>query len=144
MGFQVVVFSLGNEEYGLPIESVQEITRLTEIHPIPKAPDYLKGLISIRGEAIPLIDMQERFSVKSQNGLEYAIIIEINGSLIAFAVEEVKEVRTLENISPPPLLINSPFIGGIVNLPDRIIIQIYPERILEEEELTGLQSLTAN
>jgi purine-binding chemotaxis protein CheW len=144
MGCQAVVFSLGSEEYGLPIESVQEITRLTEIYPIPKAPDYLKGLISIRGQAIPLIDMQKRFSLKSENELEYAIIIDINGNLIALAVEEVKEVSTLENISPPPPLINSPFIRGIVNLPDRIIIQIYPERILEEEELTGLQNLTAN
>lgn len=141
MGFQAVIFSLGSEEYGLPIEAVQEITRLSGVHPIPKAPDYIKGLISIRGQAIPLINMHQKFGIQPQNEAEYAIIIEINGGLVGFAVEEVKEVRTLDDIAPPPLLITAPFIGGIVNLPDRIIIQIHPERILEDEEIADLHQL---
>jgi len=141
MGFQAVIFSLGSEEYGLPIEVVQEITRLAGVHPIPQAPNYIKGLISIRGQAIPLIDMHQKFGIQSQNEAEYAIIIEINGSLVGFAVEEVREVRTLDNIAPPPPLITAPFIGGIVNLPDRIIIQIHPERILEDKEIADLHQL---
>lgn len=141
MAFQAVVFSLSKEEYAIPIEKVQEITRLAEIHPIPKAPDYVKGLIRIRGQAIPLIDLHAKFGIKARNDCEYAIIIEIDGSLVGFAVEEVKEVSILENISPPPALVNSHFIGGIVNLPDRIIVLIYPERILQEEEMTDLSTL---
>ncbi|NLI92197.1 MAG: purine-binding chemotaxis protein CheW [Peptococcaceae bacterium] len=141
MGFQDVIFSLGSEEYGLPIEAVQEITRLAEVHPIPKAPDYIKGLISIRGHAIPLIDLRQKFAIQSDHESEYAIIIEIDGNLVGFAVDEVKEVRTLENISPPPPLVNSAFIGGIVNLPDRIIIQVIPERILEDREVQDLSRL---
>jgi purine-binding chemotaxis protein CheW len=142
MGFQAVVFTLGKEEYGLPIEAVQEITRLTDVHPIPKAPAYVKGLIRIRGQAIPLIDMHKKLGIIAEKAEEYAIIIEINGSLVGFAVDEVKEVRTLDNIAPPPPLVSSSFIGGIVNLPDRMIIQIYPERILESEEIQGLNQLT--
>ncbi len=141
MGFQAVVFSLGSEEYGLPIDVVQEITRLAEVHPIPKAPDYVKGLISIRGQAIPLINMHEKFGIQALGEPEYAIIIEIEGSLVGFAVEEVKEVRTIDDIAPPPPLVTAPFIGGIVNLPDRIIIQIYPERILEDKEISDLSRL---
>jgi len=141
MGFQAVIFTIGSEEYGLPIELVQEITRLSEVHPIPKAPEYVSGLISIRGQAIPLIDLHVRFGVSPKNNPEYAIILEIKGSLIGFAVEEVKEVRTLENIVAPPNLISSAFIGGIVNLPDRIIIQLRPERILEDQEINQLATM---
>lgn len=142
MAFQAVVFSLGKEEYGLPIEVVQEITRLSEIRPIPKAPDYVKGLISIRGQAIPLINMHQRFGIQALNDPEFAIIIEIKDSLVGLAVEEVKEVSTLDNISPPPTLVRSPFIGGIVNLPDRMIIQLFPELILEEQEVKDISDLT--
>ncbi|RNC29536.1 MAG: Chemotaxis protein CheW [Candidatus Dichloromethanomonas elyunquensis] len=141
MGFQIVVFSLGSEEYGLPIEAVQEITRLAEVHPIPKAPDFVKGLIRIRGQAIPLIDLHQKFSVQSENEPEFAVITEIDGNLIGFAVEEVKEVRAIEDVSPPPPLVHSSFIGGIVNLPDRMIIQVIPERILEEQEVDHLNRL---
>jgi purine-binding chemotaxis protein CheW len=82
--------------------------------------------------------MHQKFGVKANNHSEYAIIIEINGNLVGFAVEEVKEVRTLDHITPPPPLVSSPFIGGIVNLPDRMIIQVYPDRILEEEEVQNI------
>jgi purine-binding chemotaxis protein CheW len=141
MGSQTVIFSLGSEEYGLPIEAVQEITRLAEVHPLPKAPVYVQGLISIRGQAIPLIDLHQKFAIKTSNKPEYAIISEIGGSLVGFAVDEVKEVRTLEDIAPPPALVNATFIGGIVNLPDRIIIEIIPERILEDSEVADLSRL---
>lgn len=143
MSLQAVIFSLGNEEYGIPIEDVQEITSMstTEIHPIPKAPEYIKGLITIRGEAIPLIDMHWRFGTKSEEISNYAIIVEIGDNLVGLSVDEVKEVRFLDNVSPPPPLIATPFIGGIVNLPDRIIVQIIPQKLMEENELDNLNSL---
>ncbi|KUO65634.1 MAG: chemotaxis protein CheW [Gracilibacter sp. BRH_c7a] len=143
MSLQAVIFSLGNEEYGIPIEDVQEITSIsmTEIHPIPQAPEYIKGLITIRGEAIPLIDMHWRFGIKSEGNNSFAIIVGINDTLVGLAVDEVKEVRFLDNVSPPPALIATPFIGGIVNLPDRIIIQIIPKLLMGENEINDLNSL---
>ena len=143
MSLQAVIFSLGNEEYGIPIEDVQEITSMstTEIHPIPNAPEYIKGLITIIGEAIPLIDMHWRFGIKSEGSTNYAIIVEMEDNLVGLAVDEVKEVRFLDNVSPPPPLIATPFIGGIVNLPDRIIIQIIPKKLMEENELSNLNLL---
>lgn len=152
MGSQVVVFTLGNEEYGMPIEVVREITRLGDIRTIPKAPDYVKGLIDIRGAAIPLIDLHVRFGINLEAALsgdegkahiknEFALITEVDGNLVGFAVDQVKEVRILENIAPPPPLVTAAFIGGLVNLPDRIIMQLIPERILEREELNGVSQL---
>lgn len=152
MGSQVVVFALGQEEYGMPIEVVREITRLGDIRPIPKAPDYVKGLISIRGAAIPLIDLHVRFGINSGGHVpgqvgevplenEYALITEVEGSLVGFAVDQVKEVRVLDNIAPPPPLVTASFIGGLVNLPDRIIMHLVPDKILEKEELRGIAQL---
>lgn len=152
MGSQVVVFALGKEEYGMPIEVVREITRLGDIRTIPKAPSYVKGLINIRGAAIPLIDLHVRFGIDSGVAIsgdegealiknEFALITEVDGNLVGFAVDQVKEVRILENIAPPPPLVTASFIGGLVNLPDRIIMQLIPERILEREELHGISQL---
>lgn len=141
MSFQVVIFSVGSEEYCLPIEVVQEITHLDVIHPIPQSPEYVKGLIRIRGQAIPLIDMQKRFGVQALKDSEYAITTESNGNLIGFAVDDVKEVLTIDELSPPPPLITIPFIAGIVNLPDRMIIQIHPDLVLKEEEIDDLKGL---
>lgn len=150
MGVQVVIFELGQEEYGMPIEIVREITRLGDIRPIPKAPEYVKGLINLRGSAIPLIDLHVRFGVerKISSGVEekssqedFALITEVNGDLVGFAVDQVREVRVLEDIAPPPPLVTAPFIGGIVNLPDRIIMVLIPDNILGKEEIQGITNL---
>ena len=157
MGSQVVIFALGREEYGMPIEVVREITRLGVVRPIPQAPSYVKGLINIRGAAIPLIDLHVRFGVPGGKGWEdqiqagevqeensFALITEVNGSLIGFAVDQVREVRVLDNIVPPPPLVTAPFIAGIENLQDRIIMFLAPEKILENDELQGLNQIAAN
>lgn len=144
---QVVIFTLGQEEYAMPIEVVREITSLGDVRTIPQAPDYVRGLINLRGKAIPLIDLHVRFGLASSVPLEhkntFALITEVHGDYVGFAVDQVREVRILENIVPPPPLVTASFIGGIVNLPDRIIIQLIPEKILESSEVQGLSQLTA-
>lgn len=152
MGKQVVIFALGQEEYAMPIEVVREITRLDNVRPIPQAPAYVMGLINIRGSAIPLIDLYSRFgiakedsagSVEGEAGADHklALITEVNGEIVAFSVDQVREVSVLDKIAPPPQLVTAPFIGGIVNLPKRIIMCLIPEKILEKEELQGLHQL---
>lgn len=152
MGKQVVVFALGQEEYGIPIEVVREITRLDAVRPIPQAPAYVEGLINIRGSALPLINLRARFGIASDDVLvskegeeskdqKLALITEVNGDFVGFAVDQVREVRVLEDIVPPPQLVTAPFIGGIVNLPDRIIMYLNPDRIIEKDELQELHQL---
>jgi len=148
---QVVIFTLGQEEYAMPIEVVREITRLGEVRTIPQAPVYVRGLINLRGKAIPLIDLHVRFGIDRQQATTsentalaenaFALITEVHGNYVAFAVDHVQEVRILNNIVPPPPLVTASFIGGIVNLPDRIIIQLIPEQILESSEVQGLSQI---
>ena len=156
MAVQVVVFTLGQEEYAMPIEVVREITRLAEVRTIPKAPSYVRGLVNIRGMAIPIVDLHDRFGIEQANGTTeaitskdansmdntFALITEVHGNQIGFAVDQVREVRILEDIAPPPPLVTAPFIGGVVNLTDRIIIQLIPEKILENDEVQGLSQLS--
>lgn len=153
MAVQVVIFTLGQEEYAMPIEVVREITRLEDVRTIPQAPAYVAGLINIRGMAIPLIDLHVRFGIKKtsliQDGQDltqkintFALITEVYGNYVGFAVDEVREVRIIEEFTPPPPLITASFIGGIVNLPDRIIVQLIPELILQSDEVSNLSDLS--
>jgi purine-binding chemotaxis protein CheW len=152
MGVQVVIFTLGQEEYAMPIEMVREIIRLGEVRAIPQAPAYVRGLINLRDKSIPIIDLHVRFGINGEKSTTsedttltkntFALIAEIHGNQLGFAVDQVREVLILENIVAPPPLVAAPFIGGIVNLPDRIIIQLLPERILDSNEVQGLRSLT--
>lgn len=154
MAVQVVVFALGHEEYAMPIEVVREITRLGEVRTIPQAPAYVRGLINLRDKAIPVIDLHVRFGISDTDVITdnaatpveqntFALITEVHGDYVGFAVDQVREVRILENIVPPPPLVTAPFIGGIVNLPDRIIIQLIPEQILQIDEVQKLSGLTS-
>lgn len=153
MGVQVVIFTLGQEEYAMPIEMVREIIRLGEVRAIPQAPAYVRGLINLRDKSIPIIDLHVRFGINGEKATTsedttltkntFALITEIHGNQIGFAVDQVREVLILENIVSPPPFVTAPFIGGIVNLPDRIIIQLLPERILDSNEVQGLRSLTS-
>lgn len=145
---QAVIFTLDQEEYAMPIDVVREITRIgDEVRSIPQAPAYVRGLVNLRGKAIPLIDLHVRFGIERSASPDYhnafALITEVHGNYVGFAVDQVREVRILENIVPPPPLVTAPFIGGIVNLPDRIIIQLIPEKILESREVQGLSQLTS-
>lgn len=153
MGKQVVIFALGQEEYGIPIEVVREITRLEAVRPIPQAPAYVEGLINIRGSALPLINLRTRFGIAGDDiaatkdgegniDQKLALITEVNGDFVGFAVDQVREVRVLEDIVPPPQLVTAPFIAGIVNLPDRIIMYLNPDRIVEKDELQVLHQLS--
>ncbi|MFZ3101227.1 MAG: chemotaxis protein CheW [Desulfitobacteriaceae bacterium] len=151
MAEQVVIFTLGQEEYGMPIEVVQEIMRLGEVRSIPQAPPFVQGLINLRGQAIPLIDLHVRFGISKENcavseeGMKeentFALITEVQDKLVGFAVDQVREVRILDNVVSPPPLVTAAFIGGLINLPDRIIMLLVPERILDNDELRGLNEL---
>ncbi|CAA7602941.1 CheW-like domain protein [Acididesulfobacillus acetoxydans] len=148
MGVQTVVFAVGQEEYGLPIEAVHEIARLGEVRPVPDAPPFVRGLINLRGLALPVVDLRVRFGLPAPEsddpgrevGNALVLVAEIAGDRVGLAVDEVVEVTVLEDISPPPSLVSIPFISGLANLPDRIIMQLDPEKILAPDELRELLS----
>lgn len=138
---QLVVFGLGKEEYGVDIIEVQEIVRLQEITQVPNAPDFVEGIINLRGKVIPLIDLRKRFGFAAgeHSADTRIIVISISDSLVGIIVDSVSEVLRLndEDMEPPPRIvagIGREYIKGVGKIGDRLIILLDLDRILNAEE----------
>lgn len=138
---QLVSFVVGNEEFGVNILKVQEIIRSVSITRVPKSPDYVAGVINLRGKIVPVIDLRKRFSLlpKEADKDTRIIVVELDGKVVGFLVDKVKEVLRVENeiIEPPPDLttdINTHYITGVAKLPDRLLILLDLDRVLTASE----------
>ncbi len=99
-------FRLGNEDYCLEIRHVTEIVGMQKVTEVPDMPHYVKGVVNLRGQVIPVIDMRLRFNMPGRDYDERTCIVVINlhGSQVGLVVDTVNEVRTIEesSVSPPP------------------------------------------
>ena len=134
---QLVTFKLGNEEFGLDILKVKEIIKPVAITKMPNSPYYVEGVINLRGEVIPVINLRKRLNLaeNEQNSKTRIIVIETNKKTTGFIVDEVNEVlRIPENImeATPDLVsgVDSEYIIGVGKLDDRLLIHMDIEKIL--------------
>lgn len=144
---QLVIFELGNEQYGIDISKVNEISEFKESNKIPDAPDFISGIINLRGEIIPMIDLKTRFNISTNTKAEKRIIVtNIKEKKVGFIVDDASEVLSImeSDIDPPPEIIareGRKYITGIGKLKDRIIIILDLEKILTNEQEKHLNSL---
>lgn len=138
---QLVTFSIAQEEFGVEILKVQEIIRTLEITKVPRAPDFVEGVINLRGKVIPIIDLRCRFGIQSiARGKDTRIIvIEISQMVVGFVVDSVSEVLRIpaSTVEPPPSIvsgIDSEYINGVGKLNDRLLIMIDLNKLLSKEE----------
>jgi purine-binding chemotaxis protein CheW len=145
---QFVTFSLESEEYGIPINKVHEIIKISEWIKVPGAPYFVKGVINLRGEIIPIIDLRILFKMKKSSSKDQyqIVIIEISGNRAGIMVEEVNEVikLTAAAIEQLPDILktgNSSFIMGMGKQDNRILILLDADEILanDKEELIRFQ-----
>jgi purine-binding chemotaxis protein CheW len=147
---QLVIFTLGEEEYGVPIQFVKEIIRKPAITHLPNAPTYVLGVINLRGQIIPILSLHQRFGLGSEERDQTkVVIIEFADLVVGMEVNEVSEVLTLaaERISAAPSMattIDSNFISGVGKLQDRLLIILDVERILTDEEHSMLSRSVAS
>ncbi len=146
---QVVSFRLDKEEYGLNIMDVQEIILVGEITEIPEVPEYVRGLINLRGKVIPIVDLRVRFGLSAAEPSEDTRIIVSNNGSITFGivVDAVNEVLRIEQdqIDPPPKGMsnaNSDYLLGLVKMKEKIMILLDINKIMSSEEKEVL-SVTA-
>ena len=144
---QLVTFSIGEEEFGVDILKVQEIIRTMEITKVPRAPDFVEGVINLRGKVIPIIDLRRRFSLQSRAHDKHTriIVIEINNMIVGFVVDSVSEVLRIPSstVEPPPPVVSgleSEYISGVGKLEDRLLILLDLDRLLSHEERDLLTS----
>ncbi|NDY55632.1 purine-binding chemotaxis protein CheW [Desulfovibrio sulfodismutans] len=145
---QLVTFSIGEEEFGVDILKVQEIIRMMEITKVPRAPDFVEGVINLRGKVIPIIDLRKRFGLSTRDHDKHTriIVIEINNMIVGFVVDSVSEVLRIPSntVEPPPPVVSgleSEYISGVGKLEDRLLILLDLDRLLSGEErdvLTGI------
>jgi len=145
---QLVTFKIGNEEFGINILLVQEIIKMLQITKIPNTPEYVEGIINLRGKIIPVVDLRSRLGMnkKDMNKDSRVIVVEVDNKTIGFIVDSVNEViRIPANITePPPELItgvDSEYIKSVGKLEDSLLILIDIEKILKSEEKTVLEKI---
>ncbi|MBG0776442.1 MAG: chemotaxis protein CheW [Desulfovibrionaceae bacterium] len=142
---QLVTFSIGDEEFGVDILKVQEIIRTMEITKVPRAPEFVEGVINLRGKVIPIIDLRMRFGLTTREHDKHTriIVIEINNMIVGFVVDSVSEVLRIpaSTIEPPPPVVSgleSEYISGVGKLEDRLLILLDLDRLLSGEERNAL------
>ena len=149
MDKKIVGFSLKNENFAFDIMRVIEIIRLKKITEVPTAPDFIEGVINLRGKIIPIIDLRKRFSLDTENrDKNYRIIIiELDkNQLVGVIVDEVAKVITVneEEVMPPPPSVadvGGKYIENIVKLGEKIVVILDIEKIFSEEEQIDLRKL---
>ena len=138
---QLVTFIIGNEEFAVDIILVHEIIRMIQITKVPNSPDFVDGVINLRGRIIPVINLRYKLGLekKPTDKNTRIIVVEVNNITIGFIVDSVREVlRIPESITeaPPELTtnINSNFIKSVGKLDDRLIILIDIQKVISIDE----------
>ncbi|MGB9813431.1 MAG: chemotaxis protein CheW [Thermovenabulum sp.] len=145
---QLVVFGLAEELYGLDIFDVREVIKDAPITKIPNAPEFVEGVVNLRGKIIPVIDLKKRFGIgKGEKSKDSRIIIvEISGQEAGLIVDSVDEVITIDDNSiepaPPVTTINAAFIEGLAKKEDKLIILIKLDLLLDAEKKEVLKNIS--
>ena len=145
---QLVTFSIGEEEFGVNILQVQEIIRTMEITNVPRAPDFVEGVINLRGKVIPIVDMRSRFGLENKEHDKYTriIVVEFEMIIVGFVVDSVSEVLRIpaSSVQPPPPVVaglDSDYIDGVGKLEDRLLILLDLDSLLNNEEMEALSGV---
>ena len=149
---QLVVFGLGNEEFGIDISRVREIVRLQNITAIPQSLDFVEGIVNLRGQIVPIVDLCKRFRVENvmagDESQRRIIVVNMGNQNIGILVDGVSEILRIpdESIEPTPTIVasgvSSDFIRGVAKVANRLIIVLDLDRIFTFEEKAALEKST--
>lgn len=145
---QWVTFFLDSEKYGIKVMQVKEVLRMTEIAPVPGAPDYVLGIINLRGNVVTVIDSRKRFGLpeKEPDDATRIVIIESGDQVVGILVDSVAEVVDLRNaeIETAPNVGNdesSKYIQGVSSSSKELLILVDVNKLLSDEEWQEVASL---
>jgi purine-binding chemotaxis protein CheW len=139
---QIVGFRIGRESFGLPISLVHEIVRPPEIAAVPHAPEYVRGVMNLRGRIVPVIDLRRRFG---ENAIENTrknriLVVEAEGRAVGLMVDSASEVLKISDaqVEPAPSVLAEAagnYVTGVAKLDGRLIILVDVTKILQPGEL---------
>jgi purine-binding chemotaxis protein CheW len=146
---RVAVVFAGEEEFGIDIGKVVEILKAQRVYQLPQLPPFLSGVVNIRGEVIPLMDLRKRFEIESASAKERIIVIRSDGEKVGLLVDGVKEIMTLlpeEVVKPPAMFkgLKTEYMIGIGRRGNSIIILLNIDTLLTSEEKIQLGTVSKN
>ncbi len=132
--FEIVEFSIGKVNYGINVAKVREVIQRTPVTAMPQAHPYIDGLFTLRGKAIPLVNLPRCLNVTSENEAKNIIVTEINNYDIGFLVENVSRIHRIswKDMEPSPEVGDQSRVVGIVKMPNRIVLLLDFETIIAE------------
>lgn len=144
-----LTFLLGREQFGIPVNEIREVIEYKQIFKIPRVPDYLKGIINLRGEVVPIIDLHSRFysSISEITGTTSIVVVEMDDdnrkTPLGVIIDSVKAVTELHenNIESVPEIgsnIRGDFVEGIGKIGDQFVILLKMQNILNIDELSNI------
>jgi purine-binding chemotaxis protein CheW len=139
---EMLVFRLGGEEYGVDILKVQEIRGYEKVTTIPRAPDFLKGVVNLRGTIVPVIDLRIKFGLANPtyDSFTVVIVLRIAGRIIGVVVDGVSDVVQLgaNDVKEAPRLgsiVDSSYVAGVATQGERMMLALDIEKLLSRGEL---------
>jgi len=149
-GREFLAFTLGSEEYGIDILKVQEIRGYEAVTRIANAPEFIKGVINLRGIIIPVVDMRIKFKLGTPvyDQFTVVIILNIGGRIMGMVVDSVSDVTTLsaDQIKPAPEMgtaFNSDYLVGLGTIDERMLILIDIDKLMSSGEMGLIEKLAA-
>lgn len=145
-GNEYLAFKLGQEEYGIDILKVQEIRGYESVTRIANAPEFIKGVINLRGIIVPIVDMRIKFNLGEPRYDQFTVVIilSIAGRVVGMVVDSVSDVTTLQpgQIRPAPEMgtaLNTDYLVGLGTLEERMLILLDIERLMSSAEMGLIQ-----
>lgn len=148
---QLVCFRLESEDFGVNIESVQEINRMVAITKIPQAPVFVEGVINLRGQIIPVIDLRTRFGfsrIEEKSKENRIVVVETQSVTVGLVVDAVTEVLRLSNdkIEETPDItsnVEAQYIEGVAMLDERLLILLDTDKIFSSDEMAKMETVAS-
>jgi purine-binding chemotaxis protein CheW len=147
---EVLAFTLGSEEYGIDIQKVQELRGYDTVTRLADAPDFIKGVVNLRGIIVPIIDMRIKFSLGTPTYDQFTVVIVLNiaGRIVGMVVDSVSDVTTLssEHIKPAPEMgtaFNTDYLIGLGTLDKRMLILVDIDKLMSSDEMGLIEKIAA-
>jgi len=138
---QLVTFGIGDEEFAIEILAVQEIVRMMPITDVPQSPPSVVGVVNLRGQITPVVDLRHRFGIEPRQHDQDAriIVVEVESRVLGFIVDKVHEVMQIDAsvVDPTPSVattVDSSYIRGVGKLEDRLLILLNLERLFTHQD----------
>jgi purine-binding chemotaxis protein CheW len=137
---QLVGFQLGQEEFALDILRVQEIIRTQQLTRVPNLPDYIDGVINLRGKVIPVIKLRRRLGLESSTTDKNTriVVVDVHGQVLGFVVDAVSQVIRMssEVVEPTPRLgrVERDYVSGVGKIDDRLLLLLDLDKLMDQDE----------